>query len=181
MQSGPRLPVGGGAEAQHRPAFRRASGFSGYGEGWALYMEWLGTKMGVYDTPYENFGRLSYEIWRASRLVIDTGIHHYGWTREQAQQYLRDHTALSEHEIETEIDRYIAWPAQALAYKLGEMVIRQKRAEAEAKLGAKVRPAQLPRRDPVARIGAADGARNAARPVHRRRRGQPAGLQSGLA
>jgi uncharacterized protein (DUF885 family) len=122
-------------EAQHRAAFRRASGFSGYGEGWALYMEWLGTKMGVYDTPYENFGRLSYEIWRASRLVIDTGIHHYGWTREQAQQYLRDHTALSEHEIETEIDRYIAWPAQALAYKLGEMVIRQKRAEAEAKLG----------------------------------------------
>jgi len=123
-------------EATRRPAFRRATGFSGYGEGWALYMEWLGTKMGVYDTPYENFGRLSYEIWRASRLVIDTGIHHYGWTREQAQQYLRDHTALSEHEIETEIDRYIAWPGQALAYKLGEMLIRQKRAEAEQKLGA---------------------------------------------
>ena len=122
-------------EARHRPAFRRSAHFSGYGEGWALYMEWLGTKMGVYDTPYENFGRLSYEIWRASRLVIDTGIHHYGWTREQAQQYLRDHTALSEHEIETEVDRYIAWPGQALAYKLGEMLIRQKRAEAEAKLG----------------------------------------------
>ncbi|MBU3079524.1 DUF885 domain-containing protein [Sphingomonas quercus] len=122
-------------EATRRPAFRRSTGFSGYGEGWALYMEWLGTKMGVYDTPYENFGRLSYEIWRASRLVIDTGIHHYGWSREQAQQYLRDHTALSEHEIETEVDRYIAWPGQALAYKLGEMLIRQKRAEAEAKLG----------------------------------------------
>jgi uncharacterized protein (DUF885 family) len=122
-------------EAIRRPAFRRATGFSGYGEGWALYMEWLGTKMGVYDTPYENFGRLSYEIWRACRLVIDTGIHHYGWTRDQAQQYLRDHTALSEHEIETEVDRYIAWPGQALAYKLGEMLIRQKRAEAEAKLG----------------------------------------------
>ncbi|WP_395443216.1 DUF885 domain-containing protein [Caulobacter sp. UC70_42] len=125
------------AEAKNRPDFRRQTSFSGYGEGWALYMEWLGTKMGVYDTPYENFGRLSYEIWRASRLVIDTGIHHYGWTREQAQQYLRDHTALSEHEIETEIDRYIAWPGQAVAYKLGEMVIRRKRAEAEAKLGAK--------------------------------------------
>ncbi|HEU4969848.1 DUF885 domain-containing protein [Sphingomonas sp.] len=125
------------AEAKGRPDFRRQTGFSGYGEGWALYMEWLGTKMGVYDTPYENFGRLSYEIWRACRLVIDTGIHHYGWTREQAQQYLRDHTALSEHEIETEIDRYIAWPGQALAYKLGEMLIRQKRAEAEAKLGTK--------------------------------------------
>ncbi|UAK26497.1 DUF885 domain-containing protein [Sphingomonas nostoxanthinifaciens] len=124
-------------EAQRRPAFRRAAGFSGYGEGWALYMEWLGTKMGMYDTPYENFGRLSYEIWRASRLVIDTGIHHYGWTREQAQQYLRDHTALSEHEIETEVDRYIAWPGQALAYKLGEMLIRQKRTEAETKLGPK--------------------------------------------
>ena len=124
-------------EALHRPEFRRSAGFSGYGEGWALYMEWLGTKLGLYDTPYENFGRLSYEIWRASRLVIDTGIHHYGWSREKAQQYLRDHTALSEHEIETEIDRYIAWPGQALAYKLGEMMIRQKRAEAEAALGAK--------------------------------------------
>jgi uncharacterized protein (DUF885 family) len=125
------------AEAKGRPDFRRQTSFSGYGEGWALYMEWLGTKMGVYDTPYENFGRLSYEIWRASRLVIDTGIHHYGWSRQQAQQYLRDHTALSEHEIETEIDRYIAWPGQALAYKLGEMLIRQKRAEAETKLGTK--------------------------------------------
>ncbi|AHE55476.1 DUF885 domain-containing protein [Sphingomonas sanxanigenens] len=123
------------AEAKGRPDFRRQTSFSGYGEGWALYLEWLGTKMGVYDTPYENFGRLSYEIWRASRLVIDTGIHHYGWSREQAQQYMRDHTAHSEREIETEIDRYIAWPGQALAYKLGEMLIRRKRAEAEAKLG----------------------------------------------
>jgi uncharacterized protein (DUF885 family) len=128
------------AEAKNRPEFRKQTGFSGYGEGWALYMEWLGTKMGVYDTPYENFGRLSYEIWRACRLVIDTGIHHEGWSREQAQQYLRDHTALSEHEIETEVDRYIAWPGQALAYKLGEMTIRQARADAEAKLGPKFDP-----------------------------------------
>jgi uncharacterized protein (DUF885 family) len=124
-------------EATRRPAFRRATGFSGYGEGWALYWEWMGSKLGMYETPYEDFGRLSYEMWRASRLVIDTGIHHYGWSREQAQQYLRDHTALSEHEITTEIDRYIAWPGQALAYKLGEMTIRRKRAEAEAKLGDK--------------------------------------------
>ena len=124
-------------EATRRPAFRRATGFSGYGEGWALYWEWMGSKLGMYETPYEDFGRLSYEMWRASRLVIDTGIHHYGWSREQAQQYLRDHTALSEHEITTEIDRYIAWPGQALAYKLGEMLIRRKRAEAEAALGEK--------------------------------------------
>ncbi|MGC1302548.1 MAG: DUF885 family protein [Caulobacteraceae bacterium] len=128
------------AEAKGRPEFRKQTGFSGYGEGWALYMEWLGTKLGVYDTPYEDFGRLSYEIWRACRLVIDTGIHHEGWSRERAQQYLRDHTALSEHEIETEVDRYIAWPGQALAYKLGEMTIRQARADAEEKLGAKFDP-----------------------------------------
>jgi uncharacterized protein (DUF885 family) len=127
-------------EARDRPDFRKQTGFSGYGEGWALYMEWLGTKMGVYDTPYEDFGRLSYEIWRACRLVIDTGIHHEGWSREKAQQYLRDHTALSEHEIETEVDRYIAWPGQALAYKLGEMTIRQARTDAEQKLGPKFDP-----------------------------------------
>ncbi|WP_343517657.1 DUF885 family protein [Sphingomonas sp.] len=122
-------------EAIRRPAFRRATGFSGYGEGWALYWEWLGGQIGIYETPYEEFGQLTYEMWRAARLVIDTGIHHYGWTREQAQQFLRDNAALSNHEIETEIDRYIAWPGQALAYKLGEMLIRRKRAEAEAKLG----------------------------------------------
>lgn len=117
------------------PEFRANNYFSGYGEGWGLYTEWLGVEMGVYDTPYEHFGRLSYEMWRAARLVIDTGLHHYGWTREQAQAYLRDNTALSEHELTTEIDRYISWPGQALAYKPGEMLIRRKRAEAEAALG----------------------------------------------
>ena len=117
------------------PEFRANNYFSGYGEGWGLYTEWLGVEMGVYDTPYEHFGRLSYEMWRAARLVIDTGLHHYGWTREQARAYLRDNTALSEHELTTEIDRYISWPGQALAYKLGEMLIRRKRAEAEAALG----------------------------------------------
>ena len=118
------------------PEFRANNYFSGYGEGWGLYTEWLGIEMGVYDTPYEHFGRLSYEMWRAARLVIDTGLHHYGWSRERAQAYLRDNTALSEHELTTEIDRYISWPAQALSYKLGEMLIRRKRGEAEAALGA---------------------------------------------
>ncbi|GAB3280499.1 DUF885 domain-containing protein [Parahaliea aestuarii] len=118
------------------PRFRRDNYFSGYGEGWGLYTEWLGTKMGVYETPYEDFGRLSYEMWRACRLVIDTGVHYFGWTREQALAYLGERTALSTHEVTTEVDRYISWPGQALAYKLGEMLIRRKRAEAEEALGA---------------------------------------------
>jgi uncharacterized protein (DUF885 family) len=124
-------------EGPERPPFRRGTSFSGYGEGWGLYTEWLGTIMGVYETPYEEFGRLTYEMWRACRLVIDTGIHQFGWTRDQALNYLREHAALAEHEITTEIDRYIAWPGQALAYKLGELQIRRHRREAEEKLGAK--------------------------------------------
>ncbi|WP_076068379.1 DUF885 domain-containing protein [Sphingomonas montana] len=124
-------------EGPDRPAFRRSTYFSGYGEGWGLYTEWLGTVMGIYRTPYEDFGRLSYEMWRACRLVIDTGLHHEGWTRARAIAYLSDHTALSQHEIETEVDRYISWPGQALAYKLGEMTIRRKRADAEKTLGAR--------------------------------------------
>jgi uncharacterized protein (DUF885 family) len=124
-------------EGPERPAFRRGTGFSGYGEGWGLYTEWLGTLMGVYETPYEDMGRLTYEMWRACRLVIDTGIHQYGWTRDQALAYLRDRAPLSEHEITTEIDRYIAWPGQALAYKLGELQIRRHRRDAEEKLGAR--------------------------------------------
>jgi uncharacterized protein (DUF885 family) len=117
------------------PEFRAHNYFSGYGEGWGLYTEWLGGELGIYRTPYERFGQLTYEMWRAARLVIDTGVHHYGWSREQAQAYLRDNAALSEHEITTEIDRYISWPGQALAYKLGEMLIREKRAKAESALG----------------------------------------------
>jgi uncharacterized protein (DUF885 family) len=124
-------------EGPERPPFRRGTSFSGYGEGWGLYTEWLGTVMGIYETPYEDMGRLSYEMWRACRLVIDTGIHQFGWTREQAMTYLRDRAALSEHEITTEIDRYIAWPGQALAYKLGEIQIRRHRREAEEQLGAR--------------------------------------------
>jgi uncharacterized protein (DUF885 family) len=117
------------------PEFRSRNYFSGYGEGWGLYTEWLGGQIGIYRTPYERFGQLTYEMWRACRLVIDTGVHQFGWTREQAIAYLRDNAAMSEHEIVTEVDRYISWPAQALAYKLGEMLIREKRAKAEALLG----------------------------------------------
>ena len=117
------------------PRFRRQVYFSGFGEGWGLYTEYLGEEMGIYRTPYERFGKLSYEMWRAVRLVIDTGIHHYGWSREQAMDYLATRTALSEHEVATEVDRYISWPGQALAYKLGEMTIRKVRAKAEKELG----------------------------------------------
>jgi uncharacterized protein (DUF885 family) len=124
-------------EGPQRPPFRRGTSFSAYGEGWGLYTEWLGTVMGIYETPYEDFGRLTYEMWRAARLVIDTGIHAFGWSREQAMDYLRTRAALSEHEITTEVERYIAWPGQALAYKLGEMQIRRHRREAEEKLKEK--------------------------------------------
>ena len=119
------------------PAFRRETYISAYGEGWGLYSEKLGVEMGIYETPYEDFGRLTYEMWRACRLVIDTGVHHKGWTRDQALAYLRDRTALSEHEVTTEVDRYISWPGQALSYKLGEITIVRLRAEAEKALGAK--------------------------------------------
>lgn len=122
-------------EREDAPRFRRQTYFSGFGEGWGLYTEYLGNEMGIYRTPYEKFGQLSYEMWRAARLVIDTGIHHYGWTREQAVEYLSSHTALSDREVGTEIDRYISWPGQALAYKLGEMTIRRVRDEAEEALG----------------------------------------------
>ena len=118
------------------PGFRREY-ISAYGEGWGLYSEWLGKEMGIYETPYEDFGRLTYAMWRACRLVIDTGVHARGWTREQALAYLRDNTALSEHEVTTEVDRYISWPGQALSYKLGEITIMRLRREAEAQLGAK--------------------------------------------
>lgn len=123
-------------EQTAQPEFRRNNYISAYGEGWGLYAEKLGTEMGIYTTPYEDFGRLTYEMWRACRLVIDTGIHHKGWSRDQALAYLRDHTALSEHEVETEVDRYISWPAQALSYKLGEIRIVALRAEAEKELGS---------------------------------------------
>ncbi|HMI20398.1 MAG TPA: DUF885 family protein [Sphingomonas sp.] len=125
------------AENKAAPPFRQSIYISAYGEGWALYCERLGDEMGIYQTPYERFGMLSYQMWRASRLVVDTGIHHKGWTRDQALAFLHDNTALSDHEITTEVDRYISWPGQALSYYLGEMAIRQGRAKAEAALGPK--------------------------------------------
>lgn len=117
------------------PGFRKEY-ISAYGEGWGLYSEWLGKEMGIYETPYDDFGRLTYAMWRACRLVIDTGVHHKGWTRDQALAYLRDNTALSEHEVTTEVDRYISWPGQALSYKLGEITLMRLRREAESALGS---------------------------------------------
>ena len=117
------------------PQFRRNLYLSAYGEGWGLYSEYLGNEMGIYTTPYESFGKLTYEMWRACRLVVDTGIHAFGWTRDEAVTFLKDNTALSVHEVNTEIDRYISWPGQALSYKVGEMTIRRLREQAEMELG----------------------------------------------
>ncbi|MEM9494577.1 MAG: DUF885 family protein [Pseudomonadota bacterium] len=122
-------------EIENAPQFRKEFYPHAFGEGWGLYSEKLGVEMGVYETPYDHFGRLSYEMWRACRLVIDTGIHAKGWTREQAVDYLASNTALSMHNVRTEVDRYISWPGQALSYKMGELTIWELRAKAEAELG----------------------------------------------
>lgn len=132
---GHHLQIALAAELGEQPPFRRHSYISAYGEGWALYAEELGHEMGIYRTPYERFGQLSYAAWRASRLVVDTGIHAMGWSRAQALDFMRAHTALSEHEITTEVDRYISWPGQALSYMIGMIRIRELRAEAEQVLG----------------------------------------------
>ena len=124
-------------ELDNLPPFRRFAGFTAFVEGWGLYSERLGLEVGFYTDPYQNFGRLSYEMWRACRLVVDTGIHYLGWTREQAIQFMADNSAMTLLNITNEVDRYIAWPGQALAYKTGELKIRQLRAEAEETLGAK--------------------------------------------
>jgi uncharacterized protein (DUF885 family) len=124
-------------ELEDLPAFRRAAYIDAFGEGWALYAEWLGLEAGMYEDPYSNFGRLTYEMWRACRLVVDTGLHAFGWTRPQAMDYLASNTALSLHEVRTETDRYISWPAQALAYKMGELKIKELRRRAEGSLGAR--------------------------------------------
>jgi len=119
------------------PQFRRNMYLSAYGEGWGLYTEFLAAEMGMYTTPYERFGQLTYEMWRACRLVVDTGIHAKGWTRDQVVDFMASNTALSLHEVNTETDRYISWPGQALSYKIGELKIRELRKRAKAQLGNK--------------------------------------------
>jgi uncharacterized protein (DUF885 family) len=118
------------------PAFRRFSGFTVFAEGWALYAEKLGLEMGLYQDPNSNFGRLTLEMWRACRLVVDTGIHYFGWSRQEAIDFMTENTGLPSQNIATEVDRYIVWPGQALAYKIGELEILALRAIAEEKLGA---------------------------------------------
>jgi uncharacterized protein (DUF885 family) len=134
---GHHLQISLAAEMTELPEVRRSTYISAFGEGWGLYSEYLGLEVGMYDDPYDNFGRLSYEMWRACRLVVDTGMHMFGWSRDKALNYMLENTALSEHNVRTEIDRYISWPAQALSYKIGEIKIKQLRAEAEEKLGDK--------------------------------------------
>ena len=123
------------AELEDVPEFRRNAYITAFGEGWGLYTETLATDMGLYTTPYEEFGRLTYEMWRACRLVVDTGIHYMGWTREQAEACLLENSALAPHNVRTEVQRYISWPGQALAYKSGELLMRDLRARAEERLG----------------------------------------------
>mgnify|MGYP003687017749 FL=1 len=132
---GHHLQIALAREQKALPDYRRSFYTSAFGEGWGLYAEYLGLEMGFYQDPYSNFGRLTYEMWRAARLVVDTGMHSMGWSRQQAIDFLARNTALSMHNVTTEIDRYISWPAQALSYKLGEITIKRLRAEAEQALG----------------------------------------------
>ncbi len=125
------------AEMDNMPEFRQQTYLSAFGEGWGLYSEFLGKEAGIYKTPYEDFGRLTYEMWRACRLVVDPGMHYMDWTREQAVEFMASNTALSMHEVNTEIDRYIGWPGQAVSYKIGELKIRELRKLAEKELGDK--------------------------------------------
>jgi len=132
---GHHLQIAAQQELGDLPWFRRNADVTAFVEGWGLYSEFLGIEMGIYRTPYERFGKLSYEMWRACRLVADTGIHAKGWTIEQARACFRDNSALAPHNIETELQRYIGWPGQALAYKIGELKLKALRRKAEAALG----------------------------------------------
>jgi uncharacterized protein (DUF885 family) len=123
-------------ELSDTPLFRKTAYFVAYSEGWALYAEQLGTEMGLYDDPYDRFGQLTYEMWRAVRLVVDTGIHAKGWTRAQAIAFFKDNAPKTEQDIVNEIDRYIGTPGQALAYKVGQLKISELRLKAQEKLGA---------------------------------------------
>lgn len=132
---GHHLQISLAAEQTSLPDYRRDFYTSAFGEGWGLYSEYLGLEVGFYQDPYSNFGRLTYEMWRACRLVVDTGMHTMGWSRQQAIDFLASNTALSMHNVTTEVDRYISWPAQALAYKLGELTIKRLRDKARNALG----------------------------------------------
>ena len=119
------------------PNFRKYGGYTAFVEGWGLYSESLGPELGLYKDPYSKFGQLTYEMWRAIRLVIDTGIHSFGWSRQQAIDYFKANSAKTENDITVEVDRYIVWPGQALAYKSGELEIRALRKYAEQELGSR--------------------------------------------
>ncbi len=134
---GHHLQISLNKELDTLPNFRRYSYISAFGEGWGLYSEYLGLEAGFYQDPYSNFGRLTYEMWRAARLVVDTGLHAKGWSRQQAIDFMASNTALSLHNVTTEIDRYISWPGQALSYKIGELTIKRLRQQAETELGDK--------------------------------------------
>ena len=122
-------------ELQDLPKFRKHEWFTAFGEGWALYSEGLPKEVGFYSDPYSDFGRLTFQAWRATRLIVDTGIHYFKWSRQQAIDFFKQNTGLSEHNIISEVDRYIAWPGQALAYKIGQLKIQELRDKAESELG----------------------------------------------
>jgi uncharacterized protein (DUF885 family) len=124
-------------ELEGLPEFRKNSSYTAFVEGWGLYAESLGDEMGFYQDPYSKFGRLTYEMWRAIRLVVDTGLHSMGWTRDQAIDFFRANAAKTDQDIIVEVDRYIVWPGQALGYKMGQLKIRQLRTNAERQLGAR--------------------------------------------
>ena len=134
---GHHLQISISQELEDVPEFRKHGRFTAFSEGWGLYSEKLGEEMGFYKDPYSKFVQLTYEMWRACRLVVDTGMHAFGWSREQAIKFVADNTAKTKNDIFVEIDRYIAWPGQALAYKIGELRIIELRSLAEEKLGEK--------------------------------------------
>jgi len=134
---GHHLQIARAQELNGLPNFRRNAGYTAYVEGWGLYAESLGSEMGFYADPYSKFGQLTYEMWRACRLVVDTGMHAFGWSREQAIDLMKENTAKTENDIIVEVDRYIVWPGQALAYMIGSLKIKELRAKASKELGAR--------------------------------------------
>jgi uncharacterized protein (DUF885 family) len=134
---GHHLQIARAQELNGLPEFRRNAGYTAYVEGWGLYAESLGSEMGFYADPYSKFGQLTYEMWRACRLVVDTGMHAFGWSRGQAIDLMKENTAKTENDIIVEVDRYIVWPGQALAYMIGALKIKELRAKASKELGAR--------------------------------------------